>query len=219
MNKMRVLITDDHVIVREGLRTILQAQPDIEVVGEASSGEEAIVKTKEYHPDIVLMDITMPVMSGLEATRQIKQQYPDVSILILTMHEGDEYFFKSLDAGASGYFIKGGSSTELISALRAVYQGAVFLYPTMAKKLLGNYLEQVKAGQDKDSYDGLTGREREILKLIAEGRTNQEIAELLVLSSATVQTHRANIMAKLGLHSRTELTKYAIRQGFTTLDT
>jgi two-component system response regulator NreC len=189
------------------------------VVGEASSGEEAIVKTKEFHPDIVLMDITMPVMSGLDATRQIKQQYPDVSILILTMHEGDEYFFKSLDAGASGYFIKGGSSTELISALRAVHQGAVFLYPTMAKKLLGHYLEQVKAGQDKDSYDGLTGREREILKLIAEGRTNQEIAELLVLSSATVQTHRANIMAKLGLHSRTELTKYAIRQGFTTLDT
>jgi two-component system response regulator NreC len=219
MNKMRVLITDDHVIVREGLRSILQAQPDIEVVGEASSGEEAIVKTKEFHPDIVLMDITMPVMSGLDATRQIKQQYPDVSILVLTMHEGDEYFFKSLDAGASGYFIKGGSSIELISALRAVHQGAVFLYPTMAKKLLGNYLEQVKAGQDKDSYDGLTGREREILKLIAEGRTNQEIAELLVLSSATIQTHRANIMAKLGLHSRTELTKYAIRQGFTTLDT
>lgn len=219
MSKIRVLIADDHVIVREGLRAILGAQPDIEVVGEASDGEEAVAKAKELHPDIVLMDITMPGMSGLDATRQIKQQSPNVSVLILTMHEGDEYFFKSLDAGASGYFIKGGSSQELISALHSVYQGAVFLFPTMAKKLLGSYLQQVKAGQDKESYDGLTNREREILKLVAEGHTNQEIAELLILSVATVQTHRANIMAKLGLHSRTELIKYAIRQGFTTLDT
>ncbi len=219
MSKMRILIADDHVIVREGLRTLLEAQPDIQIVEEATDGEEAVNKTKEVQPDIVLMDITMPGMSGIEATCQIKQQNPDVRILALTMHESDEYFFKMLEAGASGYFVKGGSSSELVSALRAVWKGDVFIYPTMAKKLLNDYLNRVGAGQDKKYYDGLTDREREILKLIAEGHTNQEIAELLVLSTATVQTHRANIMAKLGLHSRTELIKYAIRRGFITLDT
>ncbi len=219
MSKMRILIADDHVIVREGLRTLLEAQPDIEVVGEATDGEEVVNKTKEVQPDIVLMDITMPGMSGLEATYQIKQYNPDVKILVLTMHESDEYFFKMLEAGASGYFVKGGSSSELVSALRAVWNGDVFLYPTMAKKLLNDYLDRVRAGQDKKYYDGLTNREREILKLIAEGHTNQEIAELLVLSTTTVQTHRAHIMTKLGLHSRTELIKYALQRGFISLDT
>lgn len=219
MNKMRILIADDHAIVREGLRTLLEAQPDIEVVGEATDGEEAVNKTQEIQPDIVLMDITMPGMNGLEATRQIRQNNPDAKILVLTMHEGDEYFFKFLDAGASGYFIKGGSSTELISALRAVWNGDVFLYPTMAKKLLSDYLQRVKTGSNKESYDGLTNREREVLKLIAEGYTNQEISERLVLSVTTVQTHRAHIMAKLGLHGPTELVKYALRRGFITLDT
>ncbi len=219
MNKIRVLIADDHVIVREGLRALLEAQPDIQVVGEATDGEETVNRTREIQPDIILMDITMPGMNGLEATRQIKEHYPDVKILVLTMHESDEYFFKILDAGASGYFVKGGSSTELISALRAVWRGDAYLYPTMAKKLLSDYLRRVGAGDDKASYDGLTNREREILKLIAEGHTNQEIAELLVLSIATVQTHRAHIMAKLGLHNPTELIKYAIRRGFITLDT
>ena len=219
MNKIRVLIADDHAIVREGLRALLEVQPDIEVVGEATDGEEAVNKTVEVQPDIVLMDITMPRMNGLEATRQIKQRSPDIKILVLTMHEGDEYFFNILDAGASGYFVKGGSSSELISALRAVWHGDVFLYPVMAKKLLHDYLQRVGAGDHKERYDGLTNREREILKFIAEGHTNQEIADLLVLSTATVQTHRAHIMAKLGLHSRTELIKYAIRRGFITLDT
>lgn len=219
MSKIRVLIADDHAIVREGLRALLEAQADIEVVGEATNGEEAVNQTKEIQPDIVLMDITMPRMSGLEATRQIKEQCPEVKILVLTMHESDEYFFKMLDAGASGYFVKGGSSAELISALRVVWHGDVFLYPTLAKKLLSEYLQRVRAGHDKESYDGLTNREREIVKLIAEGRTNQEIADLLVLSVATVQTHRARTMAKLGLHSRTELVKYALKRGYITLDT
>ncbi len=219
MSKMRILIADDHAIVREGLRTMLEAQPDIEIVGEATDGEEAVNKTKEVQPDIVLMDITMPGMNGLEATRQIRQLDPDVRILVLTMHEGDEYFFKILEDGASGYFVKGGSSSELISALRVVWNGDMFIYPTMTKKLINDYLQRVKAGQDEESYDGLTKREREILKLLAEDHTNQEIAELLVISTATVQTHRANVMAKLGLHSRTELIKYAIRRGFITLDT
>ena len=219
MNKIRVLIVDDHAIVREGLRTLIEAQPDIEVLGEATNGEEAINKTRETQPDIVLMDITMPVMNGLEATRQIRQKQPDVKILVLTMHESDDYFFSILEAGASGYFIKGGSSAELISALRVVWRGDAFIYPTMAKKLLSDYLQRVKAGPGEESYDGLTERQREILKLIAEGNTNQEIADLLVLSVATVQTHRANIMAKLELRSRTDLIKYAIRRGFITLDT
>ena len=218
-DKIRVLIVDDHVIVREGLRSLLEAQPDIKVAGEATDGEEAVSKTREIQPDIVLMDITMPGMNGLEATRQIRRQSPDAKILALTMHEGDEYFFKILEAGASGYFIKGGSSSELIAALRAVHQGDVFIYPTMAKKLLYDYLKRVKSGQDKESYDGLTNREREILKLIAEGHTNQEIADLLILSIATVQTHRAHIMAKLSLRSPAELIKYAVRHGFITLDT
>lgn len=219
MDKIRVLIAEDHAIVREGLRTLMEAQPDIEVVGEATNGEEAVNKTREVQPDIVLMDITMPVLNGLEATRQIKQNSPGVRILVLTMHESDEYFFSILEAGASGYFIKGGSSAELVSALRAVWRGDVFIYPVMAKKLLSDYLHRVKAGQDKESYDGLTDRQREVLKLIAEGYTNQEIADLLVLSVATVQTHRAHIMAKLEFRSRTELIKYAIRRGFITLDT
>ncbi len=219
MSTIRVLIADDHTVVREGLRALLTAQPDIEVVGEARDGEEAVSETEKLQPDIVLMDITMPGMNGLEATSHIKQQSPEVKILVLTMHESDDYFFRILEAGASGYFIKGGSSSELISAVRAVWRGDVFIYPTMAKRLLQDYLQRVKAGQDAESYDGLTSRQREILKLIAEGCTNQEIAERLFLSVATVQTHRANIMAKLGLHNRTELVKYAIRHGFITLDT
>ena len=218
MSNMRILIADDHVIVREGLRALLEAQHDIEVIGEATNGEEAIAKTMELKPDIVLMDITMPVMNGLEATSKIKQDNAEVKILILTMHEGDEYFFKILEAGASGYFVKGGSSSELISALQAVWRGDVFLYPTMAKKLLGDYLKRVKSGQDRDSYDGLTNREREILKLVAEGYNNQEIASQLFLSPATVQTHRSNIMVKLKLHSRTALTKYAIKHGLISID-
>ena len=217
MAKIRVLIADDHLIVREGLRALLEAQPDIEVVGEARDGDEAVSKTNEIQPDIVLMDITMPHMNGLEATRIIKEHNPNVKILVLTMHESDEYFFKMLDAGASGYFVKGGSSGELISAIRAVSNGDVFLHPTMAKKLLGDYLQRVGAGDTKESYDGLTKREREILRLLAEGRTNQEIADMLVLSAATVQTHRAHIMAKLRLRSRTELVKYALRKGIITM--
>ena len=216
---MKVLITDDHAIVREGLQAILSVQSDIEVVGEAIDGEESVKKAKELQPDIVLMDITMPGMNGLEATRLIKKQNPEMKILVLTMHEEDDYFYRILEAGASGYFIKGGSFTELLSALRAVFHGDVFIYPTMAKKLLSNYLEGVKSVHDVEGYRKLTEREREILRLVADGRTNPEIAEQLFISPTTVQTHRAHMMAKLGLHNRTELIKYAIRHGFVTLDT
>ena len=214
---MRVLIADDHAIVREGLRSLLDVQADIEVAGEARDGQEVLEMAEALKPDIILMDVTMPVMNGLDATRLIKQRDPEVKILILTMHEGDEYFFKLLDAGASGYLIKGCSSGELISALRAVQQGDVFLYPTMTKKLLSDYLHRGKGG-DRDNTDGLTNREKEVLKYVADGNTNQEIADALVLSVATVQTHRANIMQKLGLHNSAELVKYALRQGLISLD-
>jgi len=216
---MKVLIADDHAIVREGLQAILSVQPDVELLGEATNGEEAVSKAKELQPDIVLMDITMPIMNGLDATRLIKKQNPDMKILVLTMHEEDDYFYRILEAGASGYFIKGGSFNELVSALRSVWHGDVFIYPTMAKKLLSNYLEGVKSGQEIEKYKKLTDREREILRLVADGRTSQEIAENLFISPTTVQTHRAHMMAKLGLHNRTELIKYAIRHGFVNLDT
>ena len=214
--RMKVLIVDDHAIIRDGLRAIMEAQPDIEVVGEAMEGREALEKADELRPDVVIMDLTMPGMGGLEATRQLKLLHPDVRVMALTMHESDDYFFQVLQAGADGYFVKGGSSAELLSALRTVSQGEVFLYPSMATRLLKDYLKPARAGRDR--YEGLTDREVEILKLVAEGRSNQEIGDLLVVSVSTVQTHRAHVMAKLGLHSRTELVKYAIRQGIISLD-
>ena len=216
--RMRVLLADDHRIVRDGLKAILEAQPDIEVVGEAASGQEASEQVAKLKPDIVIMDLAMPGMNGIEATRQIKQHNPDVKIMALTMHDSDEYFFQVINAGASGYFVKGGSSAELVSALRTVGQGDVFLYPSVAKKLVGDYLARVRTGKDRGSFEGLTEREREVVRLIAEGRNNQEIAEILVLSVSTVQTHSSHILSKLGLHSRTELVKFAIRQGIISLD-
>jgi len=215
---MKILIADDHLIMREGLKALLESHDDIDVVGEATNGQEAIDQVVKLQPDVVLMDITMPVMNGLDATRAIKKANPDVKILILTMHEGDAYFFNILEAGASGYFIKGGSASDLVSALQAVAHGDVFLYPTMAKKLLVDYLQQAKSGLYKENLDGLTAREQEVLKLVAEGFNNQEIGTKLFLSPTTVQTHRSNIMGKLNLHRRTELTKYAIKHGLISLD-
>lgn len=215
MSKIRILLADDHAIVREGVRMLLNAQPDIEVVGEACNGEEAIALAKTLAPDIILMDIGMPQLNGLEATRALKAVQPDTNILILTMHEGEDYFFSILAAGASGYVLKGAGSGELLSAIRAVQRGGVYLYPTMAKKLMADYIKGHKNGGDDN---GLTPREREVLKLIAEGKTNREIAEDLVLSLNTVQTHRLHIMEKLNLHSRSELVKYAIRRGLIDAD-
>ena len=213
MPKIRLLIVDDHEIVRAGLRMLLQAQPDMEIVGEADTGRAAIAKAKELAPDIVLMDISLPDIDGFEATRQIKRALPDTSILALTMHESDEYFFKMLDAGASGYVPKKAAPTDLVSAIRIVHDGSVFLYPSVAKALVRDYMGRVAEGSEHDALDGLTDREQEVLKLIADGLTNQEIADKLTISVKTVERHRANIMAKLNLHSRTELVKYAIRKG------
>lgn len=218
MSKIRVLLADDHVIVRAGLRALLQSQPDMEVVGEAASGREAVNKTRELHPDIVVMDITMPDMNGFEATRAILANSPQVRVLALTMHEGEEYFFAMLNAGASGYVPKKAAPTNLVSAIHIVFEGGVFLYPSMAKTLVGDYMRRVESGAEKASYDGLTEREREVVTLVGEGLTNQEIADRLVLSVKTVERHRSNIMAKLNLHSRTDLVKYAIKKGLIDLE-
>ncbi len=213
MNKIRVFLADDHLILREGIRSLLGKVPDIEVVGEAGDGGEAVTMVEQLVPDVVLMDITMPGMSGLEATRQIKQKYPQVKVLILTIHETDQYLSQMLQAGASGYVVKTTATSELISAIRAVHQGDVYLYPSITRMLVENYLQRVKGGEEKTSYEGLTSREREILMHIAEDKKNKEIADLLGISVRTVQAHRTNLMDKLGAHDRTELVKYAINKG------
>lgn len=211
--KIRVLLADDHTILRAGLRMMLDAQPDIEVVGEASDGRQALAEAQRLQPDVVLMDITMPEMNGIEATRQVKRALDSTRVLILTMHENEEYLFQVLRAGASGYILKEAASTELISAIRIVWAGRFYMSPSAQSMMVGDYLQRVRSGEERDSYSALTEREREILKLVAEGHTNNQIAERLFISPKTVDTHRTHIMDKLNLHSRAELVKYAMRRG------
>ena len=213
MTKIKLLMVDDHEIVRAGLRMLLQAQPDIQIVGEADNGRDAVAKARELQPDIVLMDISLPDIDGFEATRQIKRALPNIAILALTMHESDEYFFKMLNAGASGYVPKKAAPTDLVTAIHMIHEGGVFLYPALAKSLVRDYMGRASETGAKEALGGLTDREQEVLKLIADGLTNQEIGTRLTISVKTVERHRANIMGKLNLHSRTELVKYAIRKG------
>jgi DNA-binding NarL/FixJ family response regulator len=216
MGKIRVLIVDDHAILREGIRALLSLYPDIEVVGEAADGLEAVNKTRQLSPDIVLMDIAMPGLGGLEATLEIHRQSPTSRVVILTQHDDSEYIFPILKAGAAGYVLKKAVGTELVAAIRAVHEGGSFLYPSVATAVIEGF---VKRGEDAESgYDRLTDREKQVLKLIAEGRSNKEIAELLSLSVKTVIAHRANLMEKLDIHNRTELVKYAIRKGLIPVD-
>ena len=210
---IHILLADDHTILRAGLRMMLNAQPDFEVVGEAQDGRQAIQEAQRLQPDVILMDITMPDMNGIEATRQIKKLLPETKVLILTMHEHDEYVFQALRAGASGYMLKEAADTDLISALRVIQNGQFYLSPTAQSVMVGDYLQRVRTGEEKDSYSSLTEREREILKLVAEGYTNNKIAERLIISPKTVDTHRTHVMDKLNLHSRAELVKYAMRRG------
>jgi two-component system response regulator NreC len=216
MAHIRVLIADDHAMVRDGVRMILEAQTDIAVVGEASDGQEALEKAHSLLPDVVLMDIAMPVMTGLQATEAIKRELPQIQVVVVTMHEDYQYFFEVLRAGASGYVLKGASSGDLIAAVRAAHEGGVYLHPNVAKNLVADYVKRMEPGEEKAHYDGLSERERQVLTLVAEGRTSQQIADQLYLSINTVQTHRAHIMEKLKLQNRAELIRYALRKGFIT---
>lgn len=209
MSKIRVLLVDDHAILRAGLRALLATYPDIEVVGEAGDGSEAIQRVKELHPDIVLMDISMPGMNGLTATRYILEAHPDVRIIILTQYDSKEYILPLLQVGASGYVLKQCADTDLVKAIRSVYAGDSFLYPSVARTLLESYLGK----EENTSHEELTPREREILVLIAQGYTNRQIAEILHISPKTVDVHRSRLMKKLDLHNVADLTRYAIRHG------
>jgi two-component system, NarL family, response regulator NreC len=211
--KIRVLLADDHAIVREGVKRILTAEPDLEVVGEAEDGLQAVEQAKKLKPDVAVLDISMPGINGIEATKQIKAALPNVQTLALTMHSDDSYVFQLLKAGASGYVLKRAAATDLVQAIRVARRGEAFLYPSVAKAVVADYLKRLETGEGRETYDGLTDREKEILTLVAEGATNQEIAQKLYISVKTVQTHRAHIMEKLNLHDRTLLVRYAIRKG------
>lgn len=209
---IRLMLVDDHQVVRSGLRMLLASESDIDIIGEAGTAEEAIASILDIKPDVVLMDIGLPDKSGIEATKEIKAKLPDVAVVALTIHEDAEYFFKMLDAGASGYVPKRAAPEELVSAIQSAANGEVYLYPSLAKLLVRDYL----AGDSEDKKnqkDGLTEREHEVLILLAEGASNDEIGKQLVISPKTVARHRENIMHKLNLHSRTELVRYAIRKG------
>lgn len=216
MSKIRLLLVDDHQIVRAGLRMLFQAEKDMEIVGEAGSGEKALEAVRDLKPDVVIMDVAMPGMGGIEATQQIKEASPDTTVLALTMHEDEQYFFEMLNAGASGYIPKRAAPDDLVSAIRVVSEGNVFLHATLAKFLMKDFLENEES-DETPTIEELTPREHEVLTYIAEGYTNREIAEALVISVKTVDRHRENIMQKLNLHSRVELVKYAIEKGLITV--
>lgn len=208
---IKILLADDHTILREGLKSLLNTDPEIEVIGEASNGYDAIALAGKLNPDVILMDIGMPVMNGLEATKKLKEEHPSIKILILTQYDSQEYLFSVLSAGAAGYVLKRTASTELLWAIKTVQEGLAYLSPVMTQALIKEYLKG--EGPTIKTKELLTPREQEVLKLIAEGNTNQDIADILVLSLKTVQTHRAHIMEKLNFHDRTELVKYAIKKG------
>jgi two-component system response regulator NreC len=210
---IRILLADDHTILREGIRALLGDEPDMAVVGEADNGRWAVEQARALKPDVVLMDIAMPLLNGLEATRQIRREQPDTHVLILTMHQNEEYVPQVLDAGASGYVLKHAAGHELVAAIRAVAQGDAYFSPEIARTLVDAYVGRRAAEPTPTAYDELTDREREILQLVAEGYTNREIAEMLSISIKTVKTHRLHLMHKLQLHDRGELIKYAIQKG------
>jgi DNA-binding NarL/FixJ family response regulator len=219
MHKARILLVEDHVVVRQGLKALLSGEDDIQVVGEADNGREALQYVAELQPDVVLMDISMPGLNGIEATRQIRQNYSGVKVVILSMHSNEEYVFQVLRAGASGYVLKQSDSSEVLTAIRAALAGGSFLSPPISRAVIDDYVRRAESRGRAKHMDVLTSREREVLQLLAEGLSNQEIAEQLSISVKTVETHRSNMMKKLGVDSKTELVKYALRKGWATLDT
>jgi two-component system response regulator NreC len=210
---IKLLLVDDHEVVRTGLKMLLEGEGEVEIVGEAGTASEAINKISKLQPNVVLMDIGLPDLSGIDATAEIKRLWPNVAVVALTIHEGEEYFFKMLEAGASGYVPKRAAPEELMTAIRVAASGEVYLYPTLAKVLVKDFLSSDIPTKSEKSLDELTTRENQVLTYLADGDSNAEIAEILSISPKTVARHRENIMRKLNLHSRTELVRYAIKKG------
>lgn len=217
MRKIRVLVVDDHTIVRQGIRSLLNLAPDIEVVGEAANGKESLELVSKLMPDVVLMDVAMPVMGGLEATRRITKEFPGVKVLVLTQYDDREYVFPIIEDGASGFISKTAASSDLISGIRSVYAGDSFLSPSVTKFLLESHRQAAGTTRSYDPYQQLTDREREILKLLAEGHATQEISNMLGISGKTVDGYKTSLMAKLDIHNRIDLVKYALRKGIITI--
>ena len=213
MKTIRILLADDHTVVRKGLRLLLESQPGFAVAAEASNGREAVALAEEQRPDVVVMDVAMPVLNGIEAARQISGKLPSVAVVFLSMHSDEGYVLKALKAGARAYLLKDSAESDLINAVKAVSDGKAFFSPAISKMLVEDYIRQMQERKVEDSYELLTTREREVLQLLAEGKNNKEVASILNLSLYTIETHRANILQKLNLHSSAELVLYAIRKG------
>ena len=213
MSQIRIVLADDHTIIRSGLKLLLEQQPNFKVVAEAEDGRQAVELVSKHHPNVVIADIGMPQLNGIEATRQIVAHDPHPDVVILSMHSDESYVLRALKAGARGYILKNSAEADLIRAVSAVSEGKSFFSPVISKMLLEDYVRRVREKEVEDSYDLLTPREREILQLLAEGKTNKEVATILSLSPYTVETHRGNILEKLNLHSVPELILYAVRRG------
>lgn len=214
MNPIRILLADDHALIRTGIRNLLEGRKDFAIVGEASDGEEVLRQVIALKPDIVIVDISMPKVSGIDATKHIKERFPDIRVLVLTMHENPEYVYQIFKSGASGYLLKNTGKEELIEAIRAVSQGKKFVSPHVSEIMISEYIRKANARDEGSEGTQLTKREREILELIARGMNNQQIADKLFISPRTVDTHRTNIMQKLNVHDAANLVRYALEHGF-----
>jgi two-component system, NarL family, response regulator NreC len=213
MKKIRILLADDHTVVRKGLRLLLESQPGFDVIADACDGRETVALAEQHLPDVVVLDVAMPILNGIEAARQISSKFPSTAIVFLSMHSDEGYVLKALKSGARAYLLKDSAEQDLIAAIKAVCEGKAFFSPAITKMLVEDYVRQMRARDVEDSYELLTTREREVLQLLAEGKSNKDIASLLSLSLYTVETHRSNIFQKLNLHSSAELILYAIRKG------
>jgi two-component system response regulator NreC len=213
MKTIRLLLADDHTVVRKGLRLLLESEPGFKVVAEAGNGREAVAMAEEHRPDAVIMDVAMPILNGIEAARQISERFPQIAVVFLSMHSDEGYVLKALKAGARAYLLKDSAEYDLINAVKAVSERKAFFSPAISKMLVEDYMRQMQERKVEDSYELLTTREREVLQLLAEGKNNKEVAAILNLSLYTIETHRSNILQKLNLHSGAELILYAIRKG------